>query len=70
MLPKRTCLSHTEHGQFQASHPSLWVLFLVCVGEMGVAGSLFLIPCVVSLGLLDWQMGPGSPPSTRRPQCP
>lgn len=36
---------------------------------MGVARSLFLIPCVVSLGLLDWQLGSVSPPTTRRPQC-
>ena len=39
-------------------------------GWMGVARSLFLIPCVVSPGLLDWQQGPVSPPTTRRPQCP
>ena len=69
MLPKRACLSHTEQGQFQASHPSLWVLFLVG-GGVGVARSLFLIPCVVSLGLLGWQLGSVSPPTTRRPQCP
>ena len=36
---------------------------------MGVARSLFPIPCVVSLGLLDWQLGSVSPPTTRRPQC-
>ena len=69
VLPKRACLSHTEQGQFQASHPSLWVLFLVG-GGVGVARSLFLIPCVVSLGLLNWQLGSVSPPTTRRPQCP